>query len=546
MKRKLFGRGSDKSAAAAPTIALALFGLVGSAGIAFDYARLAALDTELQQAADQAALAAASQLDRAAGSMERAQDAIQADDKDRLAENITRFANDGSADGASVEIEDITFCTEFDDSVEDTFAACESDDVEDTTARFVVVTTRVRTAEYALTPVVGAFSGDVSAIAVAGVESSICNVAPLLVCVADDDFPTNDDIGRGIVMKVAGGNQWVAGNYGYLDFGNGNNAVIDALLGHGLDGCQGEDDNETEPGNKNATDAINTRMDHYDGPGQIKNPSICDLSTGSGCPAENTHKDMTLTMTFRKRQASQPTAPNCGAAEGGNPNQASGEVSYATDFAKNGAAKNFGRDTCHYTDSCPGTDGAQNFGDGAWDRDGYLAANHPGVTAAQIADTIEGATAATLTRYQVYLWEIANKASGALDPQQIGVETVSSSGGGGNPTWTITKQCAFNQPKLASAAYPAQKDRRILPIVAANCDNLKGKGAAFEDYVILRVFDAFLPEPSLQRSAAETGYAGATVGTDDKEIYGEVIGPAEPVGGSGFQYYTRNRPYLIR
>jgi hypothetical protein len=87
----------------------------------------------------------------------------------------------------------------------------------------------------------------------------------------------------------------------------------------------------------------------------------------------------------------------------------------------------------------------------------------------------------------------------------------------------------------------------VLPIVAANCDNLKGKGQAFEDYVILRVFDIFLTEPSLQRSAANTGITGATVGTDDKEIYGEVIGPAQPVGGSGgFQYYSRSRPYLVR
>jgi hypothetical protein len=76
---------------------------------------------------------------------------------------------------------------------------------------------------------------------------------------------------------------------------------------------------------------------------------------------------------------------------------------------------------------------------------------------------------------------------------------------------------------------------------------LKGKGAAFEDYIILRVFDIFLTEPSLQRSAANTGITGATTGTDDKEIYGEVIGPGKPVGGGGgFQYYTRARPYLVR
>ena len=51
-------------AAVAPTVALSLFGLVAAGGLAFDYARVAAMDTELQAAADQAALAAATQLDR--------------------------------------------------------------------------------------------------------------------------------------------------------------------------------------------------------------------------------------------------------------------------------------------------------------------------------------------------------------------------------------------------------------------------------------------------------------------------------------------------
>ena len=49
----------SNSGAVAPTIALSLTALVATGGIAFDYARIANLDTELQQAADQAALAAA-------------------------------------------------------------------------------------------------------------------------------------------------------------------------------------------------------------------------------------------------------------------------------------------------------------------------------------------------------------------------------------------------------------------------------------------------------------------------------------------------------
>ena len=540
--------GGNEGGAVAPTIALSLFALIGAGGIAFDYARLATLDTELQQAADQAALAAATQLDRSDGARDRARDAITADDKDRLVENLTRFANDSKGDGISVEIENITFCSAFDDDEPDTAAACDvvADGVAnaDQQSRFVVVTTRVRTANYALTPIVGAFAGDVSATAVAGVESSICNVAPLMVCVGSDDFPTDDDIGKGIILKTAGGNSWAPGNYGYLDFGNGNPAVLNALLGNGLNGCQSQDDNETEPGNKNATDAINTRMDVY--AGNAKNEaSNCVPSTGASCPAEDTRKDMTLLMTYTIRQAAQPaTSPACGTAAGGRPQDATGEVKYATDFVKSPAAKQFGRDLCHYDGTCPTLGGAQNFGNGTWNRDAYIAANHPLETATTIANAIGGgATAAKLTRYQVYKWEIANKASGKLNVQTISTGAWGKQG----QNWSITKQCAFSQPQFATAAATTVKDRRVLPIVAANCDSLRGKGQAFVDYVILRVFDIFLTEPSLQRSNTETGVAGSTQGTDDKEIYGEVIGPAQPVGGGGgFQYYSRSRPYLVR
>jgi hypothetical protein len=557
MKRHLFGRGGDNSAAVAPIVALSMFALIGAGGIAFDYARLASLDTELQQAADQAALAAATQLDRADGSRQRARDAITSDDKDRLAENLTRFANDGDSDGTTVEIETITFCSEFDDAVQDTMDACDivadGDDEGDGDSRFVIVTTKIRTANYALTPIVGAFAADVSATAVAGIESTICNVAPLLVCAPSDDFPTDDDIGKGIVMKTAGGDSWAPGNYGFLDFGNGNPAVLAALLGNGLDGCQSQDDNSTEPGNKNATDAINTRMDVYAGANK-NDAANCAPGTGVACPAQNTRKDMVLEMTYvieLPNTDPAPTAasvPNCGtpATTGGNPNP---KLTYSTDFAQNGAARQFGRDTCHYNGTCPTTGGAQNFGDKNWDRAGYIAANHPGETAATIAAAVgDGATATTLTRYQVYLWEIANKATGKLDPLEIGTTPPPvPKTKGSKIEYTFKKQCAFNEPRFATAAATTVKDRRVLPIVAANCDNLKGKGEAFEDYTILRVFDIFLTEPSLQRDAAATGITGATAGTDDKEIYGEVIGPAQPVGGGGgFQYYSRSRPYLVR
>ena len=72
MRRSTPGLFRSTSGAVAPTVALSLFGLVAAGGIAFDYARMASMDTELQNAADQATLAAASQLDGETGACSRA------------------------------------------------------------------------------------------------------------------------------------------------------------------------------------------------------------------------------------------------------------------------------------------------------------------------------------------------------------------------------------------------------------------------------------------------------------------------------------------
>ena len=89
--------------AVAPIVGLSLFGLVAAAGIAFDYARMVALDTELQNAADQAALAAATQLDDGSDACVRASGAAVA-----LVSNLTVFANDGG--NRSITVPPEPFC----------------------------------------------------------------------------------------------------------------------------------------------------------------------------------------------------------------------------------------------------------------------------------------------------------------------------------------------------------------------------------------------------------------------------------------------------
>ena len=531
----------DQRAAVAPTVALALTALIGVGGLTFDYARLAGLHTELQQAADQAALAAASQLDRQSDSTTRANKAIQAaNNSDRLAANFTRFAND--AGGSTVNVTTV-YCSAFDDSKADSAAPC-TVTTDQTKAQFVVVTTSARVANYALTPVLAVFSsGDVTAKAVAGVQSSVCDIAPLVVCAPTPDFPTAADIGKGLVLKPLNG---TAGNYGLLDFGNGAPAVFDALMGFGLNGCQSTETTVTEPGTVTPiTTALNTRLDVYDN----KNVKVCsnggtctpqcDTSTGNGCPAANARKDMIVRLADKTINTATNVSPTQAQA-----NTATASLVCPADSAGLLAVPvapvvGFPRDTCHYG-TCSGTGYAANVGDGMWTRQAYFDANHPGLESA--AATSAGKTFASLSRYDVYKWESTSLSISPpplLAKQKIvRILTPSTPKPKNNPTsydWTIQTQCSYPAAPATRTNYPKQKDRRVLPIVAANCSQISGKTS----FASLRAFDVFITEPSADRT-----YPGTT---DSKEIYGEIVGPSSTAsGGSGFQYYSRVKPYLVR
>jgi Flp pilus assembly protein TadG len=145
----------DQSGAVAPVMAIAMFALVGAAGLAFDYARLASMDSELQGAADQAALAAASQLDGKTGAQTRAISAAQ-----NLISNQSRFANGGQQ--AAITVPTIAFYTAFSD-------ASSTAATGDANSNYVQVSVGTKKAYYALTPIVRAVSsGNISASAVAG------------------------------------------------------------------------------------------------------------------------------------------------------------------------------------------------------------------------------------------------------------------------------------------------------------------------------------------------------------------------------------------
>ena len=528
-------------AAIAPTVALSLFALIGMGGIAFDYAHLADLDTELQNAADQAALAGATQLDGSTGSRDRARAAAQS-----LLSNTSFFASDAGADAADarkVTIASVTFYESYDE-VTDTFG---DESAGDDDARVVRVAVDVRRADYALTPVVGVFtSGNIAAEALASLAAAVCNVPPLMMCVPGTaaDFPQPADIGKGVLLQP-GPNVgfWAPGDYGYLDFGDGASGVK-INLGRNSESAGCVDTSAgipTEPGNKaSVTDALNSRFDLYP-----VASSSCNTITGDYCPAENVHKDLARSYEIEVNgdapgpgvtpPANPVTAANCGM----NP-QKLVDTSNQTDtsgFSTGTAPPGLPRDSMHIAGS------SSKFGDGAWNRDNYLSLTH-GTTAAAVAAAV-AKTAITLTRYDVYKWELdpANRAARlakkAVDvtPSPIPFKEQGKSGTG---KYTFTNRCTFPEPTNAPAVVPSteQKDRRVLTVAAVDCTGLNGKG----NVIVRNWVDVFLVEPSLARTTPASPYA-----TGKEQIYIEIVGVAKRANGeSALQYYLRQKPRLLR
>jgi Flp pilus assembly protein TadG len=551
--------------AVAPTIALSLVGLIAAGGIAFDYSRLASLDTELQDAADQAALAAATQLDRQPNATARAIAATQS-----LVTNQTRFANDGvgitvetgqsGTDASGNAIVRVRFYSNKTDAEADTNSFLSTATGADASAKFVKVQVTARKANYALTPIARVFtSGVIGGEATAGLGSAICKVPPLMMCNPQENVDPANPLafnvgtykGVGVRLVQGGGNgsgAWVPGNFGYLEssLGSGANALAYSLGANSPPGdCLAGDGVTTKPGaNTSATDAINTRFDIYES-------SPCTLSTCS--PSNNVRKDV-----VRPNNGST----NFGFKTGNDPWDLpsveylpSGTGAYASPYP---TSMGMPRDTCHSV-SAAGTcapvvsGNGSRIGNGTWDRDLYFFVNHkseyPGTTPPSAPDgtwktipslkayaegigyttTGSNPTIGNITRYDVYKWEIqANSLAAHLDHQ------VTPPGKGKAPV--DYNNYATPQATAGLPASTNQPDRRLISMAVINCaqQDLHGQGT---NVVVAKWVELFLVEPSLDRTRTSKG-----------DIYIEVVRETD-AGGSAptnAQVVKRDVPYLVR
>ncbi len=538
--RRLF-RNDD--GAVAPTVALSLVALIAVGGIAFDYARMGSMDTELQSAADQAALAAAAQLDNNPGSCARAANAARS-----MLANRTYMANDGNASGTAITIPLETTCdavgqVRFWQNITKTTAA-----TNDSNAKFVEVTVDARTARYALTPIVAAFSsGAMNATAFAGLDSAICKVPPLMLCNpnenADPDFTIANYVGKGIrLVGNDGGGIYGPGNFGFLDTGAGNGAqALRQVLGqNNVPGnCASGSGVDTETGSIiSVRDALNTRFGIYD---QGLN-NACG-NNGALCPPSlNIRKDLVLNGTGNTFAKIGLTNNNNGWKEASNPYPGAANIINATGTNFHSlsdaeisaiAPMGYPEDKCHaFGSTNAGACTGGRIGNGDWDRYAYFKSNstnnYPTITSvatmnAFLTANMPGGTT-TPTRYQVYQWEMAH-AGARLNSMPASPENAYSRPG------DLTAEPAGVSPGAN------QTDRRILSVAVINCaaEGVSGHTTGVD---VTRWIDIFLVQPALARSQG--------MRTENGDIYVEVIGQTQNATDAGaVQLVKKSVPYLI-
>jgi Flp pilus assembly protein TadG len=516
MMRSALALWRNSDGAIAPTVALSLVALIAAGGIAFDYARMAAMDSELQNAADQAALAAASQLDGESQACARAVAAAR-----NLLDNKTLFAND--LGGVDVTIADTGVCTTDDDIADDPNSSVRFFQDKAATvpaetnveAHFVEVTVGSRRAKFALTAIVGALSsGDVSAKARAGMGTALCKVPPLMICSPTPGaaIDWNSMKGRGLRAVSKTGKSWSPGNFGYIGPQDANSTQKALAYENPVFDCQGV--NTEEPVSTGAPTpaitAINTRMDIYDisgGGGNVLTPCL-----GSACPpALNVIKDLV-----------RPAGGACGMNKDWQlptnrflPVQAAGTDPMRS-FQKPGApmdAMGLPRDNCHYSSYDSTLCAGNPIGDGNWARGDYFNKYHSGNIPAN---------AGTMTRYEAYRWEIDN----SKIPTHVAAGTTNK----GIQLWQ-------EGAPVCNATIPdPTRDRRVIQVaIGDNCAALHGASTPVQ---IGAWIDAFLVQPGVPPPGRGNGDGG-------NEIYLEIIGQVNP-GGAAAQIVRRDVPYLVR
>jgi len=512
---KLGGSISDFTRGEAGTVAIlwgtALVAFLGFLAITLDIGRLQATHTELQSFADNVALAAAGELDGRNDAITRATNAAA-----NMISDSQTFANGANTLSGSTDYS-LTFHT-----------ALPASDLTPLGADATTNSNRAKYVEVVLTPkslsmslasaldqLVGGNgfnAATVSAEAVAGFTQAACDISPLMFCLPPN-WQTTLGVGDQILLRSGGnGAAWGPGNFGFIDLASfedtsgvcadegGNKLACLIAAQSSITQCVLTNGLTTEPGQKvgitNA--AFNVRFDIYRAVlnGEKNNPDFA--------PAPNVIKGI------KKKGGG-------GACIQGNEELTPDTVA-------------LGRDTCLISGTCGGSN---RFGDGSWDRAGYLDTNHnlaDGVDDGLGSDThlppLTGTdTQYAGTRFGMYLREIAYGNTNPYSPPNADAILDPSLSETGRP------MCSNNM-----STDPA---RRVVTAAGVDCAQNPVSGST-SGVPVTRFVSVFLTEP--------VGDDGGSPPSFD--IYGEVVGFPDVVGagagGSGFGGIFRDVVQLYR
>lgn len=495
----------DQRGAAAATYALSLTGLIAVAGVGFDYARFVGMDSELQNAADLASLAGATQLDGQTGACLRAATAAST-----LVANETLLASGDNAVQVPLETTcDATGQIRFWQDRGKSQAA-----TNDENANFVEVLVTARSVDYVLLPITGLVtSDDIQGIALAGLGSAICRQPPLLICnpreSTDPNFDVDFYIGRGVKLVQNDGGGFVPGNFGYLQTDAGSGAIDTAqTLGRTEvpGNCVSTDTVTTNPGLQvSVLDALNTRFDIYEN--GINN--ACPGDDASCPPSAVSRKDL-----LRAAGNQCGTTGNSGWQVGPNPYRPTSPSTPLSDTEADGLdPMGYPRDMCHAVSNDGSCAGGQ-IGDGVWDRNAYFRSN-----LAVYPTGMPAALGSNPTRHDVYRYEAAN-------PSTLATQNVGNLRAHGAPV--------CGPPGVAPGS--AAPDRRVLSVAVLNCGGNSGR---FDSRPV-EFIDVFLVEPSIQRGNGNNRV------TEQSDLYVEVVGPTTLGGGAnGGQDIRKDVPFIV-
>jgi hypothetical protein len=465
---------------------------LGFLAITLDIGRLSSTHSEFQSFADSVALAAAGELDGKNDAITRATAAAA----NLISDNQTFATGSKTLSGASNYT--LTFHSALPASDLTPLGADVTNDPNDAKFAEVVLTPRSITMDLAsaLNKMVGGNGisvTDLSAEAVAGYTQAACDISPLMFCLPTD-WETTLDLGDQILLRSGGsGTAWGPGNFGFIDLASfedtsgvcadegGNKLACLIAAQSSITQCVLTNGLTTEPGQKvgitNA--AFNVRFDMYRAVlnGEKNNPDFA--------PAPNVIKGV---------------MKNGG---GGGCIQGNEEPT--------GDTVALGRDSCIVSGTCG------RFGDGNWDRVGYLNTNHDladGIDNDMGSDAhlpgLSGSDAQFAgSRYGMYLREIAY---------------------GNSLPFSAPNANAILDPSLAETGRPQCSNqmstdpaRRVVTAAGVDCVANPVSGST-SGVPVTKFVSVFLTEPVGSNGASPPSF----------DIYGEIVGFPDVVGtGSG-------------